>query len=775
MTALPSPVEQKIRRLERLLRIYVAVDGAVTLLIAVVLILGIDVAVDRFFEPSQLVRGFLLLSMLAMTAYVFWLRIGRRVFATIRDEQLATVFERFVPGLNESLITAVEFDETRQEEVEPLFMERTVDWAEESLQGVEVRKFFRYGRLTFRCAAAMLVVGLAIGLCATFAETAELWFSRNILLSSKDWPRHSQIVVDGFADGKVRIGRGDSFTLTVRASTAMPLVPETVRLHVGSKKGGYRSLLLDQFRIDTLDGTDWRTFTYTFAEMLETLPVSVSAADSRLDGLTIEVVPPPTLADVKIRQHFPEYIQREERTVSPSGRISVPDGTNVTIFATASKPLVAVRVGVNGTEPIPLNLDSPESFSFFVQNLREDRLVEFTLEDDDGLRNRQPICFDFSVIKDQPPVVTARLDGIGSVITPVAVLPTLGEIVDDYGLGNANFRYTINQFSRYSGDETPPKNETTETKESTDTGAVNIPGIGNFQTLFPLDREFAVEERSVAPGDKIAVFVEATDKFDLDGATGQTGVGPNWPLEIVSAERLKGLLEVREITLRQRFEVLIGEVEKTKAILEEYSLTPPKELVDEIETSLVVDEQLTDDAKKKREAEREKTKKERLELLGREQAESGMYAISRMLRDTKKEVYEQRTIIESFLSIRKEMVNNRIFSDEIRERIDTGIVGPMQALIDAEFPEADRLLDVLNKSLEIRNKPIRTEAITQQKSALDQFDRILEKMRAIRDSMISMESFNEAIELLRTIIRQQNQLRNETQEEKNRQLKKLLE
>ena len=40
--------------------------------------------------------------------------------------------------------------------------------------------------------------------------------------------------------------------------------------------------------------------------------------------------------------------------------------------------------------------------------------------------------------------------------------------------------------------------------------------------------------------------------------------------------------------------------------------------------------------------------------------------------------------------------------------------------------------------------------------------------------MASMESFNEVIELLRSIIKQQQLLRNETQEERNRRLRDLL-
>ncbi len=804
-----TTIGRQIRLLERKLRRYVAVDGAVTLIIALLVMLGVDFVVDRFFEPSRLIRFFLLLGMVAVAVYVFWLRIGRRVFAEIRDDQLAMVFERFVPSLNESLITSVEFEheKPREGEVDPLFLERTTEHATETVQKINVGRFFRYGRLAGRVFLALLLTGGAAGLCSAFEETARIWFSRNILLSERDWPRRSRIVVDGFSEnGYAKIGRGDSFTLSVRAGTDMPLVPETVRLRVGSRKSGFRTLLLDQFRTDTINGTDWRVFSYAFAEMLETLPISVSAADSTIDGLLVEVVPPPTLVDVRIRQRFPEYMQREDRTVSPSGRIAIPDGTSVTITATSSKPLAAVRATVSGAESVALPLDSPQTFSFPMELVRSDRLVEFTLEDVDGLRNRQPLRFDFSVIKDEPPSVTARLDGIGAAITPVAVLPVVGEITDDNGLASALFRFDIEHAKKESTDKQDDaemeENSKAEINSATETAnpevkrTVPIAGIGEFQTLFPLEATFSMADRPAEPGDKLALHVEATDKFNLgkpetdkpepgetdssastteEAATVQTGVGPRWQLEVVSAERLKGLLEIREITLRQRFEVLIGEVEKTKQILDEFSPAATKEQIDAVEASLKSSEKPSDEEEKKREEEREAKRKQLLETIPKEQADAGMYAISRTLRDTQKEVYELRTIVESFQSIRKEMVNNRIFTDEIEQRIDKGIVGPMQSLIDAEFPDADRLLELLNSTLEAHDKPTRTQATEQRRVAIDKFDRILERMRTIRDSMVSMESFNEAIELLRTIIKQQQQIRKETQDEKNQQLKKLLE
>jgi len=120
------------------------------------------------------------------------------------------------------------------------------------------------------------------------------------------------------------------------------------------------------------------------------------------------------------------------------------------------------------------------------------------------------------------------------------------------------------------------------------------------------------------------------------------------------------------------------------------------------------------------------------------------------------------------------MINNRIFTEDERRRIDQDIIQPLQELADADFPEIDRLLKLLNELLSNRNEPNRPAALLERQHILEQFDRTILKMAAIRDRMASMETFNEAVELLRSIIKQQQQLKNETLEEKNQRLRDLL-
>ena len=766
----PIIIHRKLARLHWSLRCFAALDGIALLLFTVIALFVCDFALDRFFEFPLHVRVILLPVLVGTIIYVFWQRLLRRCFAVIHREQLATLLEHYVPPLNESLITAVEWK--GNDNTDPELMQQTIDEAAAVLEDVNVLAFFRFNRVLNRFALSLFWIAVVILFCTLYAPTVSLWFSRNILLSQLEYPRRSELLVDGFQDGRVRIGRGDSFSLSIRANMDKPLVPESIRVRIGTSEVGYRSLLIDQFRTETREGTRWRVFSTTFPEMLETVLLHIRGADSTLSGLCVEVVPTPTLTDIVLTQAFPDYMQRPERAIALTSKTMIPDGTGISITATSTKPLseaTAILETADGRRQTAMDLASTpapfNSITLTLPALRADTTIDFHLTDMDSLTNRHPIRADLGLIRDQSPVVTVRLEGIGHAITPEAVLPMVGEITDDNGLATA--------LSRYTSEPVPgePPREPAE-------GTVPITGINAGQTVFPLEHTFAVSPLSLLPDDKLILHVEASDRFNLDLSEGQLGIGQRWLLEIVTPERLKHLLETREITLRQRFEVIIGEVERTKEIMLDYTLEPMEQQVQEAEAlHVTAAPNVTDTPVSEETQQRElEAKKQRiLDTINAEQSELGKFQISRMLRDTHKEVYDLTGIIESFRTIRLEMINNRIFTEDERRRIDQEIMRPMQELINEGFPGIDELLGKLTLLLAENNEPCRPLALEERQKILTRFDETLWKMMAIRDKMASMESFNEAIELLRSIIKQQQLLRNETMEERNRRLKGLLD
>ena len=776
---IPIIIRQKLDRLHRSLRFYAALDGIALLLLTVIALFLLNFALDRFFEFPLIVRAILLPVLIGTIGYVFWQRILRRCFASIRRDQLASLLEHYVPNLNESLITVV--DRKDSDDADPELIQQTIDKAAAALRGVDVRRFFRTGRVFTRFAFSLLCAAGIITGCVIHSSTVSLWFSRNILLSQEEYPRRSELLADGFQDGRVRIGRGDSFTLSIRANREKPLVPENIRVRIGTPETGYRTLLIDHFSTETREGIRWRVFSTTFPEMLETVYLQVRGADSTLNDLCIEVVPTPTLTDIVLTQNFPDYMQRPERAIALTGRTMIPDGTAITITATSTKPLLEAAAiksgGLTPPDTPPLELTPLDSMLvssggappplmrllLTLPALREETTIDFHLTDIDSLTNRHPIRMELGIIRDQPPVVTARLEGIGHAITPEAVLPIVGEITDDNGLATAIFRYA----TELAYSESP--------REPIE-GAVPIVGIQSGQAVFPLEHTFAVSPLSLQPDDKLILHVEATDQFNLDSSEGQIGTGQRWVLEIVTPERLKQLLETREITLRQRFEVVIGEVERTKEVLHNYSLEPTQQEIQQAEALYLVGTPASEEEnEEERQHALEANKQRILDTINLEQSDLGSFHISRMLRDTNRHVHDLTGILGLFRTIRLEMINNRIFTEDERQRIEQEIMRPIQELINEDFPDIDELLGNLNQTLSERDVPLRPLALEERQRVLDRFAETIWKMTAIRDNMASMESFNEAIELLRLIIRQQQLLRNETIEERNRRLRELLD
>ena len=85
------------------------------------------------------------------------------------------------------------------------------------------------------------------------------------------------------------------------------------------------------------------------------------------------------------------------------------------------------------------------------------------------------------------------------------------------------------------------------------------------------------------------------------------------------------------------------------------------------------------------------------------------------------------------------------------------------------FPELERRLEALQAALDDAEKAPGLRDRAQQ-----QADEILLAMRKVRDRMIELEDFNEAVELLRDIIKMQKKLREQTQQRHKQKIRELL-
>ncbi len=126
-------------------------------------------------------------------------------------------------------------------------------------------------------------------------------------------------------------------------------------------------------------------------------------------------------------------------------------------------------------------------------------------------------------------------------------------------------------------------------------------------------------------------------------------------------------------------------------------------------------------------------------------------------------------LAESFDDIRKELINNRIDTEELKDRLQKGIADPLRRIAQEMVPELERRLEGLQAVLDDATKSPALRGRAQQ-----QADEILLAMRKVRDRMIEVEDFNEAVGLLREIIKTQDQLRDETEQRHKQKIRELL-
>jgi hypothetical protein len=228
------------------------------------------------------------------------------------------------------------------------------------------------------------------------------------------------------------------------------------------------------------------------------------------------------------------------------------------------------------------------------------------------------------------------------------------------------------------------------------------------------------------PGDRLTVTVEARDGCGLAG-------GPNlarsdtWPFDVVTPEALRSLLEAREIMLRRRFETVIGDLGQARDIL----AAPPR-VRDESESG--------------------------------ESASSASSAAARCGEAAARAAGETGEIAAAFHGIRRELDINGVLTSELETRLSTQIATPLERLAATDLPAVVRACQA---TVAAGGQPLGP--------LVQRVDAALAAMRSVLDTMLELESFNDLVERLRTVIRTQQEIRDATLEQQKKRGRQALE
>jgi len=883
MTTLEHPVENRIsptvqQRLHQLrwwIRAYVSWEGLMAAVVWLGAAFWATLLVDWFFEPVRQVRMlFWLVVAGGLAAIIFW-QVVRRLVVRFSEANLAMILERRFPELDETLLTAVEVAARpdRASHFNPQMLALACWEAERRLQPLRLRDVFNF-RPLYKVTVAALLLAISIAMwAAMYPEAFGVWYDRMVGLSDRLWPRRTVLLVEGF-DGPVKVGRGGDVELIARVDLEKSqLIPSAVYIRGRTEDGARIRATMNRIGNAQPGKDKYQDYAYTFQGLLSDVRFDLHGGDAWIEGLEIDVVDNPTVARLELEYEYPAYMARPRRNVEVTGVMPVPLGTKLTIHATANKDLELVQIH-SVLEPnrppvvlhyTPQNDHWPDRqhFRYTIESLEQDTALLFTLVDTDGIRSREPVRLSLAAVPDEKPQLEVRLRGIGHAITPQARIPAVGRLTDDYGLARIWWEYTIQMPAEKSprsesanpekagekptanppGQPTPPE----KPSPSETTQEIQIASFGNPTTEHPLDTALEASELDLRPGQKLLLALKGADRCDRQGGP-NVGSSDRWMLDVVTPDQLRLMLEARELTLRQRFEVIIREVEETRELLSRMEFpssaakepVPPKPQptasgavsvpeswpfaaltaaegaepaekptaepspkpagspgssgVDPAsgtppEKSMPVPPpekpkaenaaaENTPPAAKAPTPEPEPPAPAALEP-GEETPEArtpeqirnrALLAVQRAQNTLIKDKNDILDIADAFDQIREELINNRIDSEKLRRRLKEGIADPLRRVAQEPMPRLEQRLNELEATLDHPEEGPRNRLL-----AVQQLDALLVQLQEILHQMIELETFNEIVATLRTIIEEQEKLHQETQQYHKERLRKLLE
>lgn len=685
---------------------------------------------DWLVEPPSGVR------IMAAAGLFFWLggiiaiRLVGRLRTHLRDEPLALLVERTHPDLADSLSTAIELDARADDPDQPLdhaLLARTTAAAASALSQVRLSRLFKRTRLLRLAGGAGFAVGMVIAVLVLVPVIREHWWRRLVLFDEAPWPRRVTLTVADFPDGIRRVARGSDVEVVVTA-TAAGGPPAVVELRSRSS-GGWATA-----RMGTRGGRSemQQEYIHTLRGITDDTTLDIRGGDARLRDLTILAIEPPTLAGLELLMTPPDYIGGGPRPLPASRLVEVPQGATLSVTATASKPLsAAILSDLTTTDTDPAAQPTPHVIT---------RLTAATPADDDPTDSRTslrqiagpvgPVLADTVIdvaftdtagIKNQQPIrlqLLARADEpprLSLALADTSAVVTQQAVIPL--IGTIEDDHALGQTTIRSRRLPADGAEPTVAEQS-----LPLAAAASMVTL-SRDRPATVRVAAVeaAVGDRLEIVVSAEDRCGLVSGP-QTSLTDPWTLEVVPPEKLQAMLEAREIILRRRFESLLADFQQSR------------------------DRFAAPDGRSAQSAEADQSRARLADAVARAAGETG-------------------EIATGFRSIARELANNALLTAELEGRLLAQIADPLEGIVAGPLT---RLADAF--------RPAPPDHPEQPSPArlLPLTDECLRRLRSVLDKMIELETFNEVVDSLRTLIDQQEAIRGETEQQRKQRAREAL-
>ncbi len=780
---LDPELQSLLQSLRGRIRRYVVWDSVLAIIAVVLVAFWIGLLIDDVpvtlggTEMPRSARG-ILLAAVGFAVFVIVVRmLIDRLSRPLPDDSLALLVERHHPQLAGRLVTAVQLSQPGRtgDSHSPDLLRLVHREASESVDEVDPGRVFRMQPLIQKAALAGPLLLLALMFAAYSPSAFARAAARLTLMSDARWPRRARLEMVGvdlptvsasniqdsdpqrieFESGVMRLPTGSSGILRIRAAAEDAEVPSACTVYyetddgtrgqsnmrrVGRQRDGYQAFVLDGPPLSNLASS------FSF---------SIQGLDDRLVDYRIEAAEPPAISAMNVKIRYPDYL-RDSATSTATDEsefdfetpyqagLRISEGSGVTLEAVSSLPLgdVDVVLESDGQETRVTDLvyaDDRQSVRLKLDTFDNPTAIRIVPSDPDGISAQAPFRYFLGAILDEPPSVSLALNGIQSAVTPIARLPLECVAEDDYGVVSVT-AFVAQNASASQGDgegaAAPPElaepiSQRLELDRDGQAGAViDLRELTNSGQIPALQ-----------PGSAISVYAEARDGYNLDGTHLTTS--EIFRLQVVTPEELLSLMERRELGLRTRLEQTVTETQGLREQLAGFRS-------DRFE--LLMERQQGESE--------QQTRQRELRIIGLRVQQSGLQA--------SKTAEELTGIAESLDDLLLEMVNNRVDSKDRQERLGSGVRDPLRKIVDVSMERLKQQIRAIEGSIE---QP--EQALEQTEAAIQTADQVLLELTAVLEKMLDLESYNELLDLVRGLIQDQEQLKEDTQQERKNRVKDL--
>ena len=538
---IPQSISRRVSALRMKIITWLLMDGASKVLLATVLIILLDVGMDRLFRMDLAQRSIMLVLMAITVVGMFCWRLARPFFFRPNDDSLILEIEAHNRDLRESMISSAQLARVRDAQaigVSSELIEAAIKSGSEKAESIDISNVMNQSRwgINLAIAVASLLALCAIGYGVNSTGFWKTWFNRNILLTNDQWPQNTILKIRNAQDGVVVAPRGEDLELVVIVDENSRVTDVDVYIERELADGRSREKMA---RTGGLDGREHQLMVYN---VMDEFRFRASAGYDSTEWIQVQLIDPPIVEELSVAMKLPAYTGYDEPIVfEGGGPYSVFEGSSLVIKGKVNKQLTSANLKSEADSwSFDVNDDLGFSLTIPANELSGGKHT-FELSDSTNFQTSDPSSFSIKLKKDNAPKVRADVVGVSSLVTQNAMIPMEFSVEDEFAVTAVQFEY------QWKGSE-----ETTG--NSGNVPIENIDGIGTSNISTKALQVLDLKDRQVPLESGLRVVVSATDNNTLNAEGPSTGKSREYLFRVVTAEELRADLARREVEQRKAFE-----------------------------------------------------------------------------------------------------------------------------------------------------------------------------------------------------------------------------